>query len=270
MATDSGESRARLQEKILEEAPRLTREDTFRFACHAGVSCFGDCCGDVNIVLTPYDVLRLRKRLGLSSTEFLERHTIIPFSKEQKLPAPLVKMGDDEKKSCPFVEDAKCTVYEDRPWACRMYPLGFASPGTDAEGQKPFYFLLDESGCRGHEEERQQTVGEWLTDQGIEEYDEMGELFKSLSLDAFFSSGRELEPKQIELYWMATYDLDTFRRFITSSSFLDRFQVTEETVEKIETDDEELLRFGFRWLEFALFGRPTMTIKESAIPEREQ
>ncbi|MHC4860287.1 MAG: YkgJ family cysteine cluster protein, partial [Planctomycetota bacterium] len=189
MATDSGKSRARLQERILTEAPRLTKEDTFQFACHPGVSCFGECCGDVNIVLTPYDVLRLKNRLGLGSGEFLEQHTIIPFSKEQKLPAPLIKMRDDEKKTCPFLVDAKCTVYEDRPWACRMYPLGFAAPGAGAEGEKEFYFLLDEAGCMGHQEEKLQTVHEWIADQGIEEYDGMGEHFKRLSLDAFFSSG---------------------------------------------------------------------------------
>jgi len=268
MATDNGESRARLEEKILDEAPRLKREDQFKFACHPGVSCFGECCGDVNIVLTPYDVLRLKKRLGLTSGDFLATHTILPFSKEQKLPAPLIKMGEDAGKRCPFLSEGSCTVYEDRPWACRMYPLGFASPGQGA-ADEAFYFLLDETGCRGHEEERVQTVGEWIEDQGIEEYDRMGELYKQLALDGFFAEGGELDPKRIQMYWMATYDLDTFRRFIRNSTFLERFDVSPETLEKIETDDEELLRFGFRWLEFALFGRPTLTVRETAIPERE-
>ena len=269
MVTDDGQSRARLEEKILGEAPRLTKKDKFKFACHPGVSCFGECCGDVNIVLTPYDALRLKNRLGLTSGELLAEHTIIPFSKEQKLPAPLIKMGDDEKQSCPFLDDGACTVYEDRPWACRMYPLGLASPGQGA-AEDAFHFLLDEKGCVGHEEDRVQTVEEWISDQGIEEYDLMGELYTQLALDEFFTSGEELDTKRIEMYWTATYDLDSFRRFITQSTFLDRFEISPETRKKIEIDDVELLRFGFRWLEFALFGRPTMKIRENAIPEREQ
>jgi Fe-S-cluster containining protein len=263
METESSQSRARLEERILEEAPRLTKDDEFRFACHPGVSCFGSCCGDVNIVLTPYDVLRL-------STEFLDKYTILPFSKDQRLPAPLIKMGDDEKKRCPFLDGPRCTVYEDRPWACRMYPVGFASPGKGAKDEQPFHFLLEEEGCRGFEEERTLTIAEWIADQGIDEYDRMGELYKDLALDAFFEAGQQLDPKKIQLYWMGTYDLDVFRRFVLESTFLARFEVPEETVEEIRDDDVELMRFAFRWLSFALFGRQTMKIKENAVPEPEK
>jgi len=47
-----------LKEEIMKEYPRLTRDDTFTFACHPGVSCFNQCCRDVNIFLTPYDIIR--------------------------------------------------------------------------------------------------------------------------------------------------------------------------------------------------------------------
>ena len=53
----------------------------------------------------------------------------------------------------------------------------------------------------------------------------MGGLFQPLSFDPRLADGRELEPKQMEMYWMASYDLDTFRRFVLESSFLDRFEV---------------------------------------------
>lgn len=256
----------RMGERILQDAPRLGPSDEFRFGCHPGVSCFGMCCGDVNIVLTPYDVLRLRKRLGLTSSEFLARHTVIPFSKEQRLPVPLLKMQDDEKKSCPFVAEGKCTVYEDRPWACRMYPVGFASPKAGS-GETPFFFLLEEEGCRGFEEQSTQTIEQWIQDQGIAKYDEMGALFQPLAFDQRLADGRELDPKQMEMFWMATYDLDTFRRFVLESTFLDRFDVSDEEVEKVREDDEELMRFAFRWLAFALSGKATMKLKDDASPE---
>ncbi len=255
------EARSRLERRILEEAPRLTRTDSFRFSCHPGVRCFGDCCGDVNIVLTPYDVLRLKNRLGLTSDEFLDRYAVVPFTKEQKLPAPLIRMREDEKKRCPFLDDGGCSVYEDRPWACRMYPLGFASPAAGSS-EEEFYFLLEEEGCLGFSEEKTQTVDEWLVEQGIPAWDEMGSLYKKLAFDDAFAAGKDLSPKGIEMYWMALYDLDRFRRFVFESTFLSRFDVPESLTESIREDDTELLRFAFRWLEFALFGRPTMTFAE--------
>lgn len=268
MDAASESPRRRLEKRILEEAPRLGPNDVFQFSCHPGVSCFGTCCGDVNIALTPYDVLRLKNRLGLTSKEFLDKYTIIPFTKEQQIPIPLLRMQDDEKKSCHFVKDGACTVYEDRPWACRMYPVGFASPQETKSGE-PFFFLLEEEGCKGFAEARDQTIADWIKDQEIEKYDEMGGLFQPLSFDQRLADGRELDPKQLQMFWMATYDLDTFRRFVFESTFLDRFDVSEEEMEKIRNDDEALMRFAFEWLAFALSGKRTMKIKDDAMPEQE-
>ena len=253
----------RFGERILQEAPRLGLDDEFQFACHPGVSCFGKCCADVNIALTPYDVLRLRKRLGLTSSEFLAKYTLIPFTQDQKVPVPLLKMREDETKSCHFVDEGKCTVYEDRPWACRMYPVGLASPQSGSD-EKPFYFILEEEGCMGFGEDRTLTIRDWIADQEIAKYDEMGGLFQPVLFDARLADDRQLDPKQMSMFWMATYDLDTFRRFIFESTFFDRFEVPEETKESLREDDEALMRFAFQWLAFALSGKPTMKVKDSA------
>ncbi|MEN8150552.1 MAG: YkgJ family cysteine cluster protein [Planctomycetota bacterium] len=257
----AGEARAEFEKKILDEAPRLGLDDRFKFACHPGVPCFGNCCGDVNIVLTPYDVLRLKNRLGLTSTELLDRFTILPFTKDQRIPAPLLKMQDNEKKSCHFLGEEGCQVYEDRPWACRMYPVGYAAPGKDNPDEKAFWFLLEEEQCRGFEEDREYSVQEWISDQGMAKYDEMGELYRTLAIDDYLSTGEDLDPKKMQMFFMGTYDLDTFRRFVFGSSFLDRVEVDAAELAAIETDDEALMRFAFRWLEFSLFGKPTMNVK---------
>jgi hypothetical protein len=62
---------------------------------------------------------------------------------------------------------------------------------------------------------------------------------------------------------MACYDLDRFRQFVFDSTFLQRFELEPELVERIRTDDDELLRFAFRWLRFALFAEPTMSAIET-------
>ena len=46
---------------------RMEAEHLFQFQCYPGVSCFTQCCRDVTIVLTPYDVLRLKNCLKMSS-----------------------------------------------------------------------------------------------------------------------------------------------------------------------------------------------------------
>ena len=123
-ATSPVDARRELEEKILKDSPRLGPDDRFEFACHPGVSCFNRCCGDVNIFLSPYDVLRIRKRLGMTSRDFLEKYALLPVQKDMKTPVVVLRMGDDEAKTCPFLTDEGCGIYSDRPWPCRMYPVG--------------------------------------------------------------------------------------------------------------------------------------------------
>ena len=49
------------------EPKRLNLNSTFKFKCHPNVKCFTKCCRGINIILTPYDIVRLKNRLGLSS-----------------------------------------------------------------------------------------------------------------------------------------------------------------------------------------------------------
>lgn len=261
-----------LKKTILSEYPRLNKDDTFRFECGPHLECFNNCCRDVNIFLTPYDVLRMRKAIRMESTRFLAEHTLVPFDKNQKLPVPLLKMQDTGEKRCPFVDtETGCTIYNNRPWPCRIYPLGSASPGEKAgPDSEPFYFVLKEDFCKGHLKEKSWKVGEWVDDQGINEYAEFGELFKNITLHPSFATGKELNAKQIDMYWTALYDLDKFRRFVFESSFLNRFDISDDEIAKLKSDDEELLKFGFKWIHMALFGEKSIPVKPDAIEQVKQ
>lgn len=261
----------KLKEEILKDYPRMSKDDSFTFACHPGVPCYNECCGDVNIFLTPYDVIRLKNALGISSQEFLDKYTLMPFDKNLGYPVILLQMEDNEKKSCPFVAAEGCQVYQDRPWACRMYPLGLASP-KEGSGKlaNEFFFLLKETICKGFQESRTQTVSEWIDDQGIEEYNRMGEEFKELTLHPHFQGGNALTPQKIEMFFTVCYNIDTFRKFVFDTTFLQKFDVDPETQAKIKNDDVELLKFGFKWLRFALFGEQTMTINTEVKADKEK
>jgi Fe-S-cluster containining protein len=270
MTTPSATEADAFKQAILADYPRLTPDSRFRFRCHSGLDCFNRCCADVNIALTPYDVLRLRRRLALESTEFIVQHTVRPFTKEQKIPVLLLRMRDDAGKTCPFVTAQGCSVYEDRPWACRMYPVGVASSQTRSRPGEEFYFILQEDHCHGHGGDREWSIAEWMDDQGVADYDAFGELFKEVNLHPKLLDGPPLEPRKMDLYFMACYDLDRFRRFVFESRFLETFDLAASHVEQMRTDDEALLRFGMEWLRFALFAEPAVKVNPKILEAKRQ
>ncbi len=248
-----------MRDKILRDYPRLSADDKFKFACHPKLACFTHCCADVNIALTPYDVLRLRKRIGMGSEEFIEKHTVLPpMAPGQKLPMVYLRMGEEDKR-CKFVGEKGCGVYEDRPWACRMYPVGHATGRTAAnpDGEE-FYFILRDRRCDGLDEANEMTIREWMENQGTADYDAANDEFKELSLHPFLTKGYALEPQHHQMFFMACYNLDRFREFVFESTFLQKFEIEPETIEAIREDDDALLRFAYRWLRFAMFHERTV------------
>jgi Fe-S-cluster containining protein len=208
--------------------------------------------------LTPYDIIQLKNRLGLSSEEFLAIYTDVQLMEKTDLPMVTLKLLDDEQQSCPFVRDDGCIVYQDRPSTCRYYPLGVGSlmhkEGADDQG---FYFFVHESHCKGFEEEMEWTVGEWRQDQGVDLRDEANAEWTDLIVrKRSFPSSIRLADKAKQLFFLVSYNVDGFRQFVFDSSFLKRYPVDAETTAKIRDDDVALLKFGLDWLKGVLFQQP--------------
>ena len=227
-------------------------ETGFRFACHPGLACFTRCCANLNLVLTPYDILRLTRRLALSSEQFLERHAAATTDSTCGLPVVRLRM-DPETGRCPFLSPEGCTVYTDRPGACRLYPLGQAlkqGPG----GFRQYYFTVKEAHCLGWQQNKFWRLEQWLADQGMETYQRMNEPFLRLSTGRPLYVVKALGERKLQMYCMACYNPDAFRQFVCGSSLKQRFALDDDLYRRLEQDDEELLMFAGRWLEFALFG----------------
>jgi Fe-S-cluster containining protein len=256
--------------EALRDRKQLKPDDSFQFGCHPGVPCFNTCCRDVNILLTPLDILNLARRLKISTTEVIAKHTLKPIAKQMTLPVLMLRMNDTDEKECPFVGEKGCGVYEDRPWSCRMYPLAMAVPPARAGVEpEPMFFLLEDSFCKGHVEKGNFTVASWRENQGVDEHEDLEKDYRELHSHPWFIGGvRHLTPAAMEMYFMSTYDLDTFRRFVVESSFRDRFEVEGELIEKMRTDDEALMKFSTRWLRYALFQETTIKVREDAPPSR--
>lgn len=241
---------------------KLTREDFFCFECGPHVPCFTECCGKLQLCLTPYDTLRLRKRLGLSAEEFMDRHADIRLRTLHGFPELMMKMSETDSRRCPLVTGQGCSIYEDRPGACRIYPLGRASKKHPMTGSpQEFYFPVREDHCRGFEYETSRSINEWLDDQGMNEYNEWNDMLMELISLKSRKGAASLGPQHIQMFMMACYNTERFRDFIFNSPFLKKFDVGEQTVERIRNDDEELLKFAFLWLKFALFGEKTLKVR---------
>jgi Fe-S-cluster containining protein len=162
----------------------------FRFACNPGVACFNACCRDLNQFLTPYDVLRLKRGLGLPSQGFLEQYTRRHTGPGSGLPVVTLKPGDPERMTCAFVTSGGCRVYPDRPSSCRMYPLvRILRRSRQTADVRVEYQLLKEPHCRGFDAAQVRTVRNWMPEQGLMEYNaENDRLLEVISLKARLSS----------------------------------------------------------------------------------
>ena len=102
---------------------KLDDATPFRFACNKSVPCFTRCCRDADMFLYPYDIIRMKKQLGMTSEAFLVRHTVTAFRDNPYFPSVMLKMSDAKGHPCSFLSESGCTVYESRPYSCRAYPL---------------------------------------------------------------------------------------------------------------------------------------------------
>jgi len=253
---------------------KLTLDSKIKFRCHPGVKCFTACCGGIKIILTPYDILRLKQRLNLPAHEFLHQYATPVYLEKTDMPGVAIKLREDDQK-CPFVTPEGCTVYTDRPTACRYYPVGMAdfheggdnkSKDGDQNDEEKFFFIVKEEHCKGFEEDKEWTVREWRADQGVDVRDEMNkEWLRLVMRRKSFGHQATLSEQAKRMFFMASTDLDHFRDFVFQSSFLDTFVVDDETVAKIKEDDVELMLFSFKYLAATLFGAQTMKIREDKI-----
>jgi Fe-S-cluster containining protein len=225
-------------------------DSAFRFGCHPGLACFNRCCREATLVLSPYDILRLSRGLGLATGEFLRRHTRREEEGGSGLPLVLVKPA--RTGGCPFLGESGCTVYGDRPAACRLFPLTQGSALTP-QGVVDHCFLRRLDYCQGFAGEREWTVAAWQDDQGFAVFDRLRRPW----IDLFLRQAQPGRPPQddrtLSQFYLMAYDLDGFRTFLFESAFLQVQGLTIEAARPLATDDLALLRFSAAYLELLLF-----------------
>ncbi|MGW8301310.1 MAG: YkgJ family cysteine cluster protein, partial [Desulfobacterales bacterium] len=219
----------------------IEADETFRFGCSPAVACFNECCRDLNQFLYPYDILRLKKGLGISSGEFLERYTTRHIGPESGLPIVALQTADTKALTCPFVTEKGCRVYPDRPASCRTYPLVRAISRNRESGQiTERFMLLNEPHCLGFNEPKEQTARQWIKEQGVETDNEINDrLLEIISLKNQLQPG-PMDRKSRQRLYTALYDLDNFRNQVFNHNLPDGFDVHPEKLAAAKTNDTAL------------------------------
>jgi len=140
----------------------MTRSTPFSYACGR----CSRCCHHKGIALNPYEVLRLARHEGLTTTEFLARYT-------DRAGTQLKQRADG---ACVFLGAEGCSVHADRPLVCRIYPLGrHISP----EDEETFYELEPHPQTEGRYG-AQGTVGDYLEAQGARPFMQAADRYLNL------------------------------------------------------------------------------------------
>lgn len=242
-----------------------------QFQCRKGIDCWNACCSNIDISLTPYDVVRLKQRLKLTSSEFLRDYTV-PYEMEKDDIAGVKFRPVDGGTACRFMTPEGCSVYPDRPTACRYYPVALLSMRKQDEStDRDSYALVKEDHCHGHAEPVKLSIDDYRRQQGLPEYDDLARGWRQLVLKKKSSGPTVGKPslRSRQLFFMACYNIDVFREFVGSASFVDVFDLTAEDQENFK-DDVALLQFSFRFLKQVLFGEQTIALKEAAAQARRE
>jgi uncharacterized protein len=234
----------------------LLLNDSFEFSCGSHIPCFNECCRDLNQLLTPYDVLRLKNCMGMCASDFLECYTAQHTGPESGLPVVGLRQKPDNALKCPFVTPEGCCVYHDRPSSCRAYPIARAVARNRQTGKLTEHFmLLKEPHCKGFQTGIHQTVKEWIENQGLMIYNEMNDLLMDIISLKNITMPGPMDLKSRHLFHMACYDIDSFRNKIFNKGLLNPVDYDELLLSKAKEDDTALLKISLKWLQKMIFGQ---------------
>jgi hypothetical protein len=151
---DAGGSPASSASPAVSEAQRASaRAEAFAYVCNR----CSLCCRHKVIQVNPYEIARLARRTGLTTSTFAARYT------EDGAGARLTRREDG---TCSFLGPQGCGVHPDRPLVCRIYPLGrhVSADGTERWSHlEPHPETKGVYGVNG-------TIGGYITAQGALPY----------------------------------------------------------------------------------------------------
>ncbi len=203
-------------------------------------------------------MLRLKNRLGLRSDLFLEQFTETVFDPHNRFALVRLKMDENPDQTCPFLAKTGCTVYSDRPAACRLYPLGRATTWLrKSADDRDKFFVVRESHCLGFEANREWTVQEWLCHEGIKEYNAKNDLWMDIvTSDQRPWGQRDVSKEASDVFHGFLQSGPLQRLFIWKPGSLRSSMCHNRMIRQLAEDDTALMTFGFQVVEVQPLRRP--------------
>jgi hypothetical protein len=228
---------------------RINSDYSFNFKCYPEISCFNECCQDLQQVLSPYDIIRLKHHFSCDSSTFLKTYTESYIGPETGLPIIQLKNKSQTDLHCIFVSESGCMVYPDRPSTCRYYPLGrIISKSRETGKINDAYTLIRETHCKGHDNACKQNVDQWRNAQELKTFDKYNDVMINLISAKNKAGLKTLSDDQRFLIYMSCYDIDAFRRYANQQKIF-KDLLFANSIE----GDIQLLLSGMRWVEEKLF-----------------
>lgn len=135
------------------DAKILTEADRLGLSC-LGERCPSNCCTkSAPIVLNPYEIALICKASGTAYDDLLD---VVDTDRANGL--PLVLLPRDP--ACHFWDGKGCTIYNARPLACRLFPIGRVF-----EGCQSHIVLPSVNSCPGLSTDPASTVSDYLAGQ---------------------------------------------------------------------------------------------------------
>ena len=138
------------------DAVALGPSDPIQLSCGTA-GCSSNCCANgPHIILNPYEIALICRAAGMSYEDLLD---IVETDRVNGF--PLVMLPRDP--ACHFWTETGCRIYEARPLACRLFPLGRVF-----ENGHSFIVLPDRNRCSGIDPAPARRLVDYLREQDTE------------------------------------------------------------------------------------------------------
>jgi Fe-S-cluster containining protein len=182
----------------------LERESAFSYHCNA----CSRCCHNKAIRVGPYEILRLARRLGMTTTDFIAQHT--------EAGGTVLRMREENNRACIFLNQQGCSVHPDRPLACRLYPL---ARFVDPEGHESFCHLIPHPKTEGIYG-ISATVADYLEQQGVGPFFDMGDRYGAV-YQRMVDRLESLDPDELDRRPSRRNDVDETAPGLAASPWID-------------------------------------------------
>ena len=201
---------------------KLNSNTSFTFSCKL----CGNCCKEMLIRLTPFDILNLAAGLNLPTYDFIEDYVV--FLKAPNIPWFIAALKHVKKGECLFRQGKKCKVHPYRPLPCRLFPVGRTDEG----------FILQKTAyCKGHNSNQEYNLADWLKEAGADPYLKMSQEYYQFMLKIADKYDLEkLGSKKSKMFYKLLFDFD-------SASLESTISLSQE---------EDKVRFCFQMAEWFL------------------